>query len=191
MGAKALQSCLTLWSMDCSPPGSPVHVILQATILEWAAILSLRGSSWTRDQTHVSVFFLGSWVLYHWHHVGSSVFSHNPYNIPLTESNQVQLLVVYSEGSETKKIEWTCSRASQVELKVKNLPANAGDLRDTGSIPGSGRSWRRAWQPTAVFLPGESPQTEEFGKLQFMGLQKVRHDWSDLAHMHPDLLNAT
>ena len=65
---------------------------------------------------------------------------------------------------------------TQVTLVVKNPPANAGDLRDTGSIPGSGRSWRRAWQPTAVFLPGESPQTEEFGKLQFMGLQKVRHD---------------
>ena len=42
-------------------------------------------------------------------------------------------------------------------LAVKNLPANAGDIRDIGSIPGSGRfPWRRAWQPTPVFLPGES-----------------------------------
>ena len=31
-------------------------------------------------------------------------------------------------------------RASQVFLMVKNLPASAGDIRDTGSIPGSGRS---------------------------------------------------
>ena len=31
-------------------------------------------------------------------------------------------------------------RAFWVALVVKNLPANAGDLRDTGSIPGSGRS---------------------------------------------------
>ena len=31
------------------------------------------------------------------------------------------------------------SYASQVVLVVKNLPANAGDIRDTGSIPGSGR----------------------------------------------------
>ena len=31
-------------------------------------------------------------------------------------------------------------RASQVALVVKNLPANAGDIRDVGSIPGSGRS---------------------------------------------------
>ena len=48
-------------------------------------------------------------------------------------------------------------RASQVALVVKNLPANAEDIRDTGSIPGSGRSsWRKAWQPNSVFLPGKS-----------------------------------
>ena len=49
-------------------------------------------------------------------------------------------------------------RASQVELVVKNSSANAGDTRDTGSIPGSGRSipWRREQQPTLVFLPIES-----------------------------------
>ena len=41
-------------------------------------------------------------------------------------------------------------------LEVKNLPANAGDVRDrfnpwAGKIP-----WRRAWRPTPAFLPGES-----------------------------------
>ena len=39
---------------------------------------------------------------------------------------------------------------------VKNLPANAGDAGEAGSIPRSGRSWRRKWQPTPVFLPGKS-----------------------------------
>ena len=38
--------------------------------------------------------------------------------------------------------------------------------------------WRRAWQPTPVFLPGESPWTEEPGGLQSMGLQRVGHDWA-------------
>ena len=39
---------------------------------------------------------------------------------------------------------------------VKNMPANAGDVIDIGLIPGSGRfPWRRAWQPTPVFLSGE------------------------------------
>ena len=46
MHAKLLQSCQTLSeSMDCSPPGSSVHGILQARILEWIAMSSSRGSS--------------------------------------------------------------------------------------------------------------------------------------------------
>ena len=40
-----------------------------------------------------------------------------------------------------------------------------------GKIP-----WRKAWQPISVFLPGESPWTEESGELQSMGLQRVGHD---------------
>ena len=62
---------------------------------------------------------------------------------------------------------------SQVVLVVKNLPAYAGDIRDVGSTPGSGRSpgvgpgkplvWRITW-------------TEEPGGLWSIGLQKVRHD---------------
>ena len=41
-------------------------------------------------------------------------------------------------------------------LVVKNPPANAGDVRNGGSIPGLGRSHGgMAWQPTPVFLPGE------------------------------------
>ena len=44
------QSCLTLFDpMDCSPPGSSVHGILQARILEWVAISISRGSSKLRD----------------------------------------------------------------------------------------------------------------------------------------------
>ena len=40
---------------------------------------------------------------------------------------------------------------------VKHSPASAGDVRDSGSIPGSGRShWKRKWQSTPVFLPRES-----------------------------------
>jgi len=44
-----------------------------------------------------------------------------------------------------------------------------------GKIP-----WRRAWQPTPVFLPGKCPWTEEpwQGRMGFMGSQKVRHNWA-------------
>ena len=49
------QSCLTLCNtMDCSPPGSSVHEILQERILEWVATPFSRGSSWPRDWTWVS-----------------------------------------------------------------------------------------------------------------------------------------
>ena len=37
--------------------------------------------------------------------------------------------------------------------------------------------WRRAWQHTPVFWPGECPWTEEHGGLQSMGLQRVGHNW--------------
>ena len=40
--------------------------------------------------------------------------------------------------------------------------------------------WRRKWQPTPVFLPGES-QGQEPGGLPSMGSHRVGHDWSDLA----------
>ena len=53
-------------SMDCSPPGSSVHGILQATILEWVAMSSSRGSSPPRNQTHIScVSCTGKQILYH------------------------------------------------------------------------------------------------------------------------------
>ena len=50
------QSCPTLCNpMDCSPLCSSVHGILQAKIREWVAMPSSRGSSWSRDQTRVSL----------------------------------------------------------------------------------------------------------------------------------------
>ena len=53
--AKSLQSCPTLCDpMDCSPPGSSVHGIFQARILEWVAMLSSRRSPRPRDRTCVS-----------------------------------------------------------------------------------------------------------------------------------------
>ena len=70
MCARSLQSYPTLGNpMDCSPPGSSVHGILQARTLEWAVIPFFRESSWHRDWTHISyisyVSCIGWWVLYH------------------------------------------------------------------------------------------------------------------------------
>ena len=55
MCAKSVQSCLTLCDpMEYSPPGSSVHGILQARVLEWVAMPSSRGSSQPRGWTQVS-----------------------------------------------------------------------------------------------------------------------------------------
>ena len=49
------QWCLTLFDpMDCSPPGSSVHEILQARVLGWVAMHFSRGSSQPRDPIQVS-----------------------------------------------------------------------------------------------------------------------------------------
>ena len=65
--AKSLQSRLALCNpKDCSLPGSSVHGIFQARILEWVAISFSRESFQPRDRTHVSYFFrIGRRVLYH------------------------------------------------------------------------------------------------------------------------------
>ena len=64
---KSLQSCPTLCDpMACSLPGSSVHGILQARILEWVAMRPSRGPSRPRDETHIScVYCIGKQVLYH------------------------------------------------------------------------------------------------------------------------------
>ena len=75
------------------------------------------------------------------------------------------------------------------------FPGGAGDIEPTcqcrrhkslgchllvGKIP-----WRRAWQSTPVYLPGESPWREEPGRLQSMGSQRVRYNWSTKHNTHP------
>ena len=61
-------------------------------------------------------------------------------------------------------------------LVVKNLPANAGDIRDTfdpwvGKIP-----WSRAWQPTPAFLPGESDGQRSLAGYSPQNHKKVGHN---------------
>ena len=59
-----------VWLCDprhCSLPHSSVHVIFQARILEWVVISYSRGSSWSRDWTHMScISCIGRLILYHW-----------------------------------------------------------------------------------------------------------------------------
>ena len=65
---------------------------------------------------------------------------------------------------------------SRVVLMVKNLPANARDTRDEGSIPGLGRSPGVEGGNPLQYSFLKIPRTEEPGGLQIMRLQRVRQD---------------
>ena len=116
-GGLVSKLCPTLATpMDCSPPGSSVHGILQARILEWVAIAFSRSSSRLRNWT------------------GASCIADD---LPTELWGKPRALFSYRALST-----W----ASQVALVVKNPPANSGHVRDwldpyLGNIP-----WRRAWQ---------------------------------------------
>ena len=97
--------------------------------------------------------------------------------------------VIFTTCSQNKSYWESCCIHTRIHILCKMLrygfpggsdgkesACNTGDL---GSIPGLNHKipWRRAWPPTPVFLPGESPWTEEPGGLQSMGSKRVRHDW--------------
>ena len=64
----------------------------------------------------------------------------------------------------------------QVALVVKNLPADARDIKRHRFNPWGGTiPWKRAWQPSSI-LAWRIPWTEEPGGLQFTGWHRVRHN---------------
>ena len=70
--------------------------------------------------------------------------------------NQWCFSIIFIKALSPYKASLSLLRVSQVALILKNPPANVGDIRDTGSIPGLGRfPSRKARQHTPVFLPGE------------------------------------
>ena len=66
--------------------------------------------------------------------------------------------------------------ASQVALVIKNLPANARDIRDAGSIPRWGRSPEGGLGNPLQYSCLENPMDRGAGKLQSMGSQRAGHD---------------
>ena len=61
-------------------------------------------------------------------------------------------------------------------LVVKNLPVNAGDIRDVGSILGLGRSLEEGMVTHSSILVWRIPWREKPGRLQFVGSQRVGQD---------------
>ena len=73
----------------------------------------------------------------------------------------------------------------QVVLAVKNSPANAGDIRDAGSIPGLGGSLGGGHGNPLQFYHLESPMDRGAGRLWFIGSQRVRSDLAWLGSAKP------
>ena len=159
------QSCLTLWSLDYSLPSSSVHGILQARILEWVAIPFSRGPFQPTDQTLVS-------------RITGRFFT-----IWATR----KFVIIFSSY-------YLLYGAFQLLLVVQNPPANAGDARDAGSIPGLGRfpggrnseslSVVSDSMDTSLSKPRELVMDREVWRAAIHGVQRVSQthlsDWTEL-----------
>ena len=145
---KLLQSCLTLWEpMDHSSPGSLVHGILQARILEWVAMPSSRGFSQPRDWIHVSYGFTGKQVLYNQHHLGSSLWPPEPphlFSHPSLQTHEFGQALGDGEGQESLACysPWGRKEMDMTE-RLNNNSTNSGSPLPVSSTSTS--SWTRVW----------------------------------------------
>ena len=146
------QSCLILCDlMDYRLPGFPVHEFFQARILEQVAISYSWGSSWPRGQTQVScVSCIGRRILYHcaiWE-AQYSICS----NYKILAVLPMEKAMAPHSSTLAWKIPWTEEPdrlQSMGSLRVRHDWATSLSLFTC-------MHWRRKWQPTPVFLPGES-----------------------------------
>ena len=152
------QSCPTLCNpKDCSPPGSSVHGISQARILEWGAISSSRESSRPRDQTRISCVpctagrFFTCWAL------GEA---------PEGTKEKMAFQADGETFSKTWREKAMAPHSSTLAWKIP-WAEEPGGLQSMGWLRVGHdwatslslftfTHWRRKWQPTPVFLPGES-----------------------------------
>ena len=120
----------------------------------------------------------------------TSVSSHIKYRFGLDSSWQMSSL--WASFSLAVMFAFPCAsyRASQVVLVVKNPPANAGDMRDAGSISESD-SLEEEMGIHPSIPAWRSPWTEEPGGPQSTVSQRAGHFWSDLACMHVHYTNQT
>ena len=100
---------------------------------------------------------------------------------------------IYGVAQSQTQLKWLSSsssnlvyRASQMSLMVKNLPANAGDIRDVGSIPGLGRSPGRGHGNPLQYSCLENPMDREAWQATVLGVTKSQ-TWLKQLCMHTSL----
>ena len=173
--------------MDCSLPGSSVHGILQARLLEWVAMPSSRGSSQPRDRTE-------SLCLLHWRAGSLPLAPPGKPKLPSTLSLNIMDFPHSSVGKESAfnagdpcsypglgrsagegiGNPLQCSWASLVGSAGKESACVAEDL---GLIPGLGRSPGGGNGNPVQYSCLENPMDRgTWQAIQSMGLQRVRYN---------------
>ena len=159
------QSCQTLCNPTvCILPGSSVHGILQAGILEWVAISFSRGSSQPRDQAHISCIagrFFTIWATWKAHNTVHTIRNLNIHWKDWCYSWSSTSLVTWCEETTHWKRPWCWERVTAKE--------------------GAGKGWD-GWmesltQCTWIWAnSGRQGRTGKPGMLQSMGLQRVKYN---------------
>ena len=155
-------SCVWLFVTPCSLPGSSVHGIFQARVLEWVAISFCRGSARLRDQTWVS-HIVGR-CFYHLSHEGS----------PLSAEFQ-RTARVYPQWNFFNKYYMIYS---YLNLQIQNCRYKKSTMEPEWFCYLLQVLAEKAMATHSSTLAWKIPWTEEPGRLQSMGLQRVRHDWA-------------
>ena len=177
----------SLWDYGLWPARLLCHGILQARILEWVAMPSSRRFSPPRDQTCISCWATGKAPD---RALLSSYVESVLINFCLFISSLIYLVrYVVENHIYWKLLEKAMAPYSSTLAWKFPWMEEPGRLQSMGSRR-VGHDWatslslfpllhwRRKWQPTPVFLPGESRGR---GSLVGMGLHRVGYDWSDLA----------
>ena len=151
------QLCLTLWDpMDCSPPGSSVHGLFQARILEWVAIPFSRGSSQSRDRT---------WVYLHCRQfftVRATIGSNEP-----RLSSAIYYIKWYLVGWMEKetathssilawRIPWTGEPGGLLSMGLHRVGHDWSDLAAAAAAGGGWKVWAAGDMESSVFSPYQS-----------------------------------
>ena len=136
--SEVAQSCLTLCDpRDCSPPGSSVHGIFQARVLEWVAISFSRGSSQLRDWTLVSCIAGRHFTIWATREV-----------LKFHLSCALALTIMMDKESHLTNPGGTSGKEPNCQGRRHNRHRFYPWVRKS--------PWRRWWQPTPVSLPGKS-----------------------------------
>ena len=174
--AQSLQLCLTLCnSIDCSPPSSSVHGILQARILEWVDMPSSRRSFQPRNWTHVSCVSITAGRFF------TSKPPGKPFHCPLFHPNL--LYGMFQEGSLTEL--WSAAPASDTASVVSHLPGSDSSWCNN-SIWAGFLEITRTPQPDLSILKTRGPWTpagtcssnlirKVLGKSSLLNLYKESH----------------